>query len=100
MLRIRSVQVDDDYWLRLGLSDGTTVDRNVRELLVGPVFEGLRTNYAEFRRARARHGTVVWPHDLDLAPETLIWDGPDPTADLGPPPARLTLRHPLRHAIR
>jgi hypothetical protein len=100
MLRIRSVEVGDNYWLRLGLSDGTTVERNVRELLVGPVFEGLRTDYAEFRRARARHGTVVWPHDLDLAPETLIWDGPDPAGDPGPPPARLILRHPLRHASR
>jgi len=100
MLRIRSVEVSDDYWLRLGLSDGTTVERNVRELLRGPVFEGLRTDYAEFRRARARNGTVVWPHDLDLAPETLIWDGPDPDGNLGPPPARLILRHPTGPAVR
>ena len=100
MLRIRSVEVSDDYWLRLGLSDGTTVERNVRELLRGPVFEGLRTDYTEFRRARARHGTVVWPHDLDLAPETLIWDGPDPDGNPGPPPARLILRHATGPAVR
>ena len=99
MLRIRSVEVSDDYWLRLGLSDGTTVERNVRELLRGPVFERLRTDYLEFRRARARNGTVVWPRDLDLAPETLIWDGPDPDGNPGPPPARLFLRHPTGPAV-
>jgi len=94
MLHIRSVEVADDYWLRLSLSDGTTIERNVRELLRGPVFEGLRTDYAEFRRARARHGTVEWPGELDLAPETLIWDGRPPVGDPGPPAARLSLRHP------
>ena len=93
MLHIRSVAVGDDYWLRLSLSDGSTVERNVRDLLLGPVFEGLRTDYAEFRRARARHGTVEWPGDLDLAPETLIWGGPTPTGDAAPPP-RLILEHP------
>jgi hypothetical protein len=100
MLRIRSVEVADDYWLRLGLSDGTTVERNVRELLWGPVFEGLRTDYAQFPRARARHGTVEWPGDLDLAPETLIWNGPDPDGEAGPPPARLVLRHPTVQRTR
>ena len=100
MLSIRSVVVADDYWLRLRLSDGTTVERNVRELLWGPVFERLRTDYAEFRRARARRGTVVWPGDLDLAPESLIWDGPTPDGNSGPPPARLVLRHPAGHVTR
>jgi hypothetical protein len=100
MLRIRSVEVDDDYWLRLVLSDGTAVERNVRELLLGPVFEGLRTDYAQFRRAGARHGTVEWPGDLDLAPETLIWNGPDPVGESGPPPARLVLRHPAGVTLR
>ena len=99
MLRIRSVEVAEDYWLRLGLSDGTMIERNVRELLWGPVFEGLRTDYGEFRRARVRNGTVEWPGDLDLAPETLIWDGPPPPGEPGPPPARLSLRHPSTHAI-
>ena len=93
MLSIRSVSVLDDYWLRLTLSDGTEIDRNVRELLWGPVFEGLRTDYSQFRRARARHGTVEWPGDLDLAPEVLIW-GADPKAASGVPPDRLALRHP------
>src|SRR5664280_2140510 len=100
MLTIRSVETLDDYWLRLTLSDRTTIEREVSDLLRGPVFERLRTNYAEFRRARVRHGTVEWPGDLDLAPEVLIWDGPTPEGNPAPPPARLILRHPTGHAIR
>ncbi len=100
MLTIRSVETLDDYWLRLTLSDRTTIERQVGDLLRGPVFEPLRTDYAEFRRARARHGTVEWPGDLDLAPETLIWDGPAPRDASGPPPARLVLHHPTAPPVR
>jgi hypothetical protein len=93
MMSIQRVEVHDDYWLRLTLSDGAEVDRNVRDLLRGPVFEGLRTDYSLFRRARARHGTVEWPGAVDLAPETLIWDGPVPQYDVEPP-VRMVLHHP------
>jgi hypothetical protein len=99
MLRIRSVEPLEDYWLRLTLSDGTVVERNVRDLLWGPVFEGLRADYAQFRRARVGGGTVEWPGDLDLAPEVLIW-GRDPHASSGRPPARLVLEHPTARQAR
>jgi Protein of unknown function (DUF2442). len=60
------------------LTDGSVVERDIQDLLWGPIFERLRTDDAFFRRVRARYGTVTWPGDLDVAPETLIWDGPDP----------------------
>jgi hypothetical protein len=94
MLKIKSVETLDGYWLRLTLSDGRAIEREVGDLLRGPVFERLRTDHAEFRRARVRHGTVEWPGDLDLAPDTLIWNGPEPQQATEPPPARLVLRHP------
>jgi hypothetical protein len=100
MLTLRSVEALDDYWLRLKLSDGTMIERNVRELLLGPVFEGLRTDYSQFGKALVRHGTVEWPGDLDLAPEILIWNGPVPQRISEPPPARLVLRHPTAQPIR
>lgn len=69
MLRIRLVDPLDDRRLRLTLTDGTVVERDVQDLLWGQVFDRLRSDDALFRRARARHGTVAWPGDLDLAPE-------------------------------
>lgn len=100
MLTIRSVETLDDYWLRLTLSDRTTIEREVSDLLRGPVFERLRTNYAEFRRARVQHGTVEWPGDLDLATDVLIWNGAAPRDASQVPPARLVLHHPTDVADR
>ena len=81
MLRIRSAAPLEGRRLRLTLTDGSVVERDIDDLLWGPVFDGLRTDDVLFRRVRARYGTVTWPGDVDLAPETLIWDGPDPKDD-------------------
>ena len=32
-----------------------------------------------FREVFVDYGTLVWPGNVDLAPETLIWDGPYPS---------------------
>ena len=94
MLLIRSVEVLRDYWLRLSLSDGTKIERNVAGLIRGPVFQALREDYSQFQSARVRHGTVAWPGDLDIDPAVLIWNGAGPTDAAAPPPDRLVLRHP------
>lgn len=81
MLRIRSATALGDRRLRLALTDGTVVERDVQDLLWGPVFARLRTDDRAFARVRASNRTVTWPDNLDLAPETLIWNGPDPDDD-------------------
>jgi hypothetical protein len=60
------------------LSDGTVIDRDVTDLLRGPVFAAIARDEAAFRRLFVSYGTLVWPGDVDIAPETLIWDGPYP----------------------
>ena len=87
MLRVRSAIPLEGRGLRLTLTDGTSIERDISDLMWGPVFDRLRTDDALFRRVRARYGTVTWPGNLDIAPETLIWDGPDPATD-DPPPKR------------
>ncbi len=78
MLRVRAVTPLPGRSVRLTLTDGSMVVRDLTDLLDGPVFDPIATDDAIFRRVRAHDGTVVWPGDVDIAPETLIWDGPDP----------------------
>ena len=78
MLRVRSVVPLEGRRLRLTLSDGTVVERDVSDLLFSPIFDRVAADDGFFRRVVARHGTVAWPGNLDLAPETLIW-GPAPS---------------------
>jgi len=84
MLRIRSAAALEGRRLRLTLTDGSVVERDIQDLLLGPMFDRLRVDDAFFRRVRVRYGTVIWPGDVDIAPETLIWDGPDPVEGDGP----------------
>ena len=57
MLRIRSATVLRDRILGLTLTDGTFVERDIDDLLWGPVFDRIRVDDAAFDRVRARYGT-------------------------------------------
>ena len=79
MLRIADVQALEDRRVRLTLTDGTVVERDLGGLLDGiGVFERISFDDAAFREVYVDEGTLAWPGDVDIAPETLIWDGPDP----------------------
>jgi Protein of unknown function (DUF2442) len=64
--------------LRLGLTDGTTIEREVGPLLNGPVFREIREKSELFAQAQAKGGTVVWPNGTDLCPDVLMWGGAPP----------------------
>lgn len=91
MLRIRAVQPLLNNWLRLTLTDGSVVDRDVTNLLRGPVFEVLRADPDRFREVRVSGGTVIWPDGLDLDPDVLIWGGPANDAAAARPARSLRL---------
>ena len=76
LVRISSVTPLDSFHLRLALTDGSVIERDVEPLLVGPVFEAVRDNPDVFRAAKVACGTVVWPNGADLCPDVLIWGGP------------------------
>jgi hypothetical protein len=78
MLRIRSVVPLEGFRLRLTLTDGHDVERDLTPWLVGPVFEALRADPQVFRAVRVEAGTLVWPNGADLCPDVLIWNGPPP----------------------
>jgi hypothetical protein len=87
LLRIRAVEALDDFRLRLTLTDGSIVERDVSALIIGPVFDSLKRDPEKFRMARAEGGTVVWPNGADLCPDVLIWGGPPPTDMKTPHPS-------------
>ncbi|HEX8067771.1 MAG TPA: DUF2442 domain-containing protein [Thermoleophilaceae bacterium] len=63
----------DGYTVNVRFEDGTAADVDLAYLLdYGGVFERLR-DPAFFRQLRAdpEAGTVVWPNEADIAPETL-----------------------------
>jgi hypothetical protein len=87
LVRIATVTALAGQRLRLGLTDGTTIEREVGPLLIGPVFKEIREKPELFAQARAEGGTVVWPNGADVCPDVLIWGGVPP-ADATTKPQR------------
>ncbi len=63
----------DGYTVHVQFEDGTRADVDLSYLLdYGGVFEPLRDPaYFAQLRADTEAGTIVWPNDADIAPETL-----------------------------
>ena len=71
--RIAEVIPTDDYKLKLVFTNGERRLYNCESLLNFGVFHELQDkNY--FKKARVLHGTVVWPHEQDICPDTLYLD--------------------------
>jgi len=78
LVRTASVTPLAGQRLRPGLTDNTTIEREVGPLLNGPVFKEIREKPELFAQAQAEGGTVVWPNGADLCPDVLIWGGAPP----------------------
>jgi hypothetical protein len=70
MIQVTSVETLSDHGLLLTFSDGQRRRFDMRPYLGYPVFRRLE-NPAFFALARVDYGTVTWPGDIDIAPETL-----------------------------
>lgn len=79
-VRIRAVETLDGFRLRLHLTDDTVIERDVRHLLHGPIFDELLQSPERFREVHVEGGTVVWGNGADLCPDVLIWGGPPPAS--------------------
>lgn len=67
-----SLALRGPFSVLIHFDDGVSKQVNLRPLLVGPVFEPLH-DPSEFAKLRVdpEAGTIVWPNDADIAPETL-----------------------------
>jgi len=71
--RVKNVEPLSDYRLRIEFADETVGIFDCRPLLDFGVFTELRDEHY-FRQVRAELGTVVWPHEQDICPDTLYLD--------------------------
>ena len=71
-LHVTDVTYLEDYSLRVGFSDGTVKDVDLRDELYGEVFEPLK-DVDLFRQVAVNPdtNTIEWPNGADLAPEFL-----------------------------
>lgn len=75
LLRIRDAKVLAGFSVRLTLTDGSIIEKDISNLLNGPIFEPLRKDPIQFSRVSVQNGTLVCPNGADLCPDVLIWDG-------------------------
>ena len=71
--RVRTVVPKDDYTLEITFSNSEVRIFDCAPLLDFWVFRELR-DVSYFKQARAEGGTVVWPHEQDVCPDTLYED--------------------------
>lgn len=71
--RVRDVVAKDDYTLEITFTNGEVKVFDCSHLLDFGVFTEFQDiNY--FKQARVEGGTVVWPHEQDLCPDTFYED--------------------------
>jgi len=78
MIRIKQVQPMEGLRVRLELTDGSELERDLAPLLVGPFFTRLRADPALFQQVHVVDGTLGWPGNIDTCPDMVIWGGPPP----------------------
>lgn len=71
--RVKNVTPLADYQLKIAFTNGETGIYNCRPLLEFGVFKEL-ADEAYFRQVRTEGGTVVWPHEQDICPDTVYLD--------------------------
>ena len=71
--RVKCVAATADYKLRIKFNNGEEGIYDCSPLLDVGVFKELK-DIKYFMQATALEGTVVWPHEQDICPDTLYLD--------------------------
>jgi len=68
--RVKEVVATDDHKLILTFTNGEKGIYDCKHLLDFGVFKEFR-DISYFKQAYVQHGTVVWPNEQDICPDTL-----------------------------
>ena len=71
--RVKAVKAKGNYKLEITFSNGEVGIYDCSPLLNFGVFCELKDKIY-FQQVRAAYGTVVWPHEQDICPDTLYLD--------------------------
>jgi len=71
--RVLEVTPNDNYTLTLRFTSGEIGVYDCKPILDFGVFIELK-DLAYFKRVKSFNGTVVWPHEQDIDPDTLYLD--------------------------
>lgn len=74
MTKVIAAKANDDFTLDLKFGDGSVKRFDMTPYLHYEVFQELK-NLEYFKQVSVAFGTVIWPHDQDIAPETLFIEG-------------------------
>lgn len=70
MIKVKAVEPLENYKLKITLSNGKKGIFDVAPYLNRGVFQELK-DPRYFRRVYVDYGTVVWPNEQDIAPDTI-----------------------------
>ena len=71
--RVKTVKPKKDYTLEISFTNGEVGIYDCNPLLDFGVFQELK-NIEYFEQATVNAGTVAWPHEQDICPDTLYMD--------------------------
>ena len=71
--RAKNANPSSDYKLHIEFTNGERGIYDCKPILNFGVFNELK-DLSYFRQAHVLDGTVVWPHDQDICPDTLYLD--------------------------
>jgi hypothetical protein len=74
MNKVIAVKANDDFSLDLKFNDGSVKRFDVKPYLERGVFKEL-SDLSYFKQVGIAFGTVQWPNEQDISPETLYIDG-------------------------
>ena len=80
IIRIQSLTPLENYRLRLILTDGSVIERDVMPLMNGPLFTPILIDPSLFRAVSVEGDIVVWPNGAEMTHEVLIGRGVPPSA--------------------